>query len=272
CHYDELDTDGVGFSNGASAPTVYHQVKPNHNLSTTDAYFWNGSFSDGNYTSLAFAAQTRTNCELVDSGFIEGPGSNPFFRFGDPNNFITNGNDGVCQPIVAGPNSLPLNFDQITQQVAAEKQIRDQRIRQITGFDTQTLSRLIDLYSVAELRLPPNPLKQMYDQDALDDSMKAEIDRGKATFMGVGCAHCHDPADARHPFADGLNHGSGADWVNRFVTRYARDPRILFEVGGLPQTMLDAVSSSVNDHEVNVHVDPLDSFEPFCWTTNDCLV
>ena len=41
-----------------------HQVKPNHNLLTTNSYFWNGSFGDGNYTSLAFAAQTRTNCEL----------------------------------------------------------------------------------------------------------------------------------------------------------------------------------------------------------------
>src|SRR5207248_745272 len=35
CHFDELDTDGVGYSNGAETPTYYHQVKPNHNLATT---------------------------------------------------------------------------------------------------------------------------------------------------------------------------------------------------------------------------------------------
>ena len=32
CHFDELDTDGVGFANGATTPNAPHQVKPNHNL------------------------------------------------------------------------------------------------------------------------------------------------------------------------------------------------------------------------------------------------
>jgi DNA-binding beta-propeller fold protein YncE len=270
CHLDELDTDGVGYSNGAEAPTAYHQVKPNHNLATTNSYFWNGSFGDGNYTSLAFAAQTRTNCELVELGLIEGPGSNPQTRVGDPNNQYTNGQDANCRPVSAGPSALA-NQDTINQVVAAEKQIADQGIQRATGLDRESLSRVIDFYSVAELRLPPNPLRQMYNAMQLDSSVQADIQAGKMLFVSAGCSTCHDPNDARHPFADGLDHGAGADWTTRFVQTYQNDPRLTGIIASFPQTMLDAISAARADHEVNIYYDPLDYFIPFCFEVTNCL-
>jgi cytochrome c peroxidase len=272
CHFDELDTDGVGFDNGAAAPTSARQVKPNHNLMTTDAYFWNGSFANGDYTSLAFAAQVRTNCEVVEFGLVEGPGSNPTTRVGDANNRLTNGQDALCRPVDAGPGALA-NGAQIAQVVAAENKIRDQLILQTTGLDTGTLSRVIDFYDVSELRLPPNPLRQLYDANQLDMSVAAEITTGQQLFHSATCATCHNPNNARSPFVDNLNHGSQADWTTRFVSTYQNDSRLLALLpNGFPQTMLQAMSSSIPDHEENVLLDPIDYFIPFCFDVNNCLV
>jgi len=270
CHFDELDTDGVPYGNGATAPTAPHQVKPNHNLATTDSYFWNGSFGDGNYTSVAFAAQTRTNCEAVEFGLDEGPASDPNARIGDPNNKVTNGQDSQCRPVDGGLGTLA-NQNQINAVKAAELQIRDNQILQATGLNAVALSRVIDFYSVSELRLPPNPLHQMYKASQLDTSVKAEIDQGKALFQSSGCATCHDPNNTRHPFADGLNHGTKADWISRFINTYQFDARVSALLPNLfPQTFLQANAPSINDHEVNVHLDPIDFFIPFCPLLNNC--
>ena len=270
CHFDELDTDGVGYSNGAQTPTAFHQVKPNHNLGTTNSYFWNGSFGDGNYTSLAFAAQTRTNCELIELALIEGPGSNPQTRIGDPNDRFTNGQDANCRPVSNGISSLA-NQAQINQVIAAEKQIANQAIQQATGLDRESLSRVIDFYSVSELRLPPNPLRQMYNAMQLDSGTQADILAGRQLFQSAGCVTCHDPNDARHPYTDGIDHGSGADWTQRFVNTYQNDPRVQNALGNFSQTMLDAISPAIPDHEVNVYYDPLDYFTPFCFDVTNCL-
>jgi mono/diheme cytochrome c family protein len=286
CHFDELDTDGVGFSNGATTPTAYHQVKPNHNLATTDSYFWNGSFGDGNYTSVAFAAQTRDNCELVEFGLIEGPGSNAQTRVGDPNNKVTLGaaQDAQCRPVDAGPAALQnqATIDQIkkqelnirdtqiipqtTQQVLAETQAGAQ------GLDTQTLSRLVDFYDVAEVRLPPNPLHQLFKAQQVDSATAADITNGKAIFGSAGCASCHDPNNTRHPFTDGVNHGRQADWIARFINTYQNDARVTAILPqGLPQTFLQANAPSTNDHEINAHLDPNDFFTPFCFDVTNCF-
>lgn len=271
CHFDELDTDGVGFANGATTPNAPHQVKPNHNLATTDSYFWNGSFGDGNYTSVAFAAQTRTNCEVVEFGLVEGPGSNPATRVGDPNNRVTNHQDANCRPQSAGPSALS-NQAQIDQTKKAELVIRDQLLQQATGLDTQTLSRVIDFYSVSELRLPPNPLHQLYLNKQLDPTVAAQIETGKALFTMAGCNTCHDPTNTRHPFTDGVNHGSQADWISRFINTYQSDARLTALLpAGLPQTFLQANAPSVVDHEINVHQDPNDFFIPFCFDVGNCL-
>lgn len=270
CHVDELLADGIGYANGATAPTAYHQVRPNFNLMTTDSYFWNGSFANGSYASLATAAQTRTNCELVAFGMIEGPSSNPATRIGDPANRVTDGRDDDCRPISAGTNELPANFDEITQIIAAQKIVADQVIQQETGLSRDDVARVVDFYSVAELRLPPNPLTYLAENDQLSSDTQAQLARGQQLFTDVGCANCHDPNNARAPFTDGLEHGSGADWRELFVDTYLNDPR-LEPFGGIPQQMLDGMSASVADSEINIHLDPIDFFIPFCFDGESCL-
>jgi DNA-binding beta-propeller fold protein YncE/cytochrome c peroxidase len=269
CHIDELETDGLGFSNGAQAPTALHQVKPNHNLATTNSYFWNGSFGDGNYTSLAFFAQTRPNCQVVEFGLVEGPASDPLTRVGDPGNRFRSANDVTCRPVSAGPAALA-NQDAIDGVVAQEKALADQFLIQQTGFGRQALSRLIDLYSVAELRLAPNPLRQLYQAQQLAADVMSQIQQGRMLFDTAQCSTCHDPNDRRHPFTDGLDHGSGADWTQRFVNLYSNDPRLTGAIGSFSQTMLDAISPARTDHEVNIYLDPIDYFIPFCFELANC--
>jgi DNA-binding beta-propeller fold protein YncE len=270
CHVDELLADGIGFANGATAPTAYHQVRPNYNLMTTDSYFWNGAFANGSYASLATAAQTRTNCELVLFGFIEGPASNPNTRVGDPANRVTDGRDDECRPQSAGPGRLPSNFDAALQIVAAQKVVANQVILAETGLQRDDVARLVDFYSVAELRLPPNPLKYLADNQQLGTEVQAQLEQGKQLFTEAGCANCHDPGNLRAPFTDGLEHGSGADWRELFVNTYLTDAR-LEPFGGVPENMLLGMSASVADKEVNIHLDPIDYFVPFCFDGESCL-
>jgi DNA-binding beta-propeller fold protein YncE len=272
CHLDELLADGIGFSNGATAPTAYHQVPANFNLMTTDSYFWNGSFANGTYTSLALAAQTRTNCELILFGMIEGPASDPNQRIGDPNNRVTDGQDAACRPDVAGAGQLPNNFDAIAAVIGNQKLVAAQLIEDETGLDREDAFRFVDFYSVAELRLPPNPLKHMHESGELDGNVSAKIEQGRALFESTGCANCHDPDNLRAPFTDGLDHGSGAEWAQEFVNVYFSDPRIVDEIGGIPQQMLEGITGSVNDSEINIHLAPVDYFSPFCFDATSCLV
>jgi cytochrome c peroxidase len=276
CHWDELDIDGFSYSNGAVAPTALGEVKPNHNLGTTGAYFWNGSFANGNYTSLAFGAETRVNCENVEFGFIEGIGSNPAARVGDPNNLFTNGQDAQCRPVDGAPGSAA-NAAQIAQVDAAEQQIAHAIIQKNTGLQFEELSREIDAYSVVALRLPPNPLHQEYTVGAasgvaqIEAQAVADIQQGEKLFKSAGCAGCHRPDDPDHPFTDDLNHGSGVSWISRFIATYQSDSRITGTIGTFPETMLDALpASSVDDHEVNAWT-KLDYFINACFDVDNCL-
>ncbi len=279
CHFDELLSDGVPFSNGTTAPTALHRVKPNHNLGVTDSYFWNGSFANGSYSSLAFAAQTRSNCELVLFGLVEGPASDPAARIGDPGNRFRDGRDAACRPLVAGQGLLPLNFDQappggasIQEVIAAQKRVAEAGIRAATGLGGDELARLIDLYAAAELRLPPNPEAEARGASLLASEARQELARGRALFSSSGCAGCHTPDDPRHPFANGADRGRGADWAARFANRYAADPRILGRLpGGLPRVFLDAIRTVSPSPEVNAHLDPIDFFTPFCFSDTSCL-
>jgi cytochrome c peroxidase len=276
CHFDEMDSDGVGFSQGAVAPTTLAEVKPNHNLGTTNSYFWNGSFANGNYTSLAFAFQTRDNCQIVEFGFVEGAGSNPATRVGDPNNLFTNGQDTNCRPIDGSPGSAA-NAAQIAAVDKAEQAIAHAQIQKITGFQFEELARVIDVYSSFALRLQPNPLHQMYlasqgtATPQLDAQTLTDLKNGKALFTSVGCASCHLPDDPNHPFTDDLNHGTGVTWISQFINTYQNDPRITGTIGTFPETMLDALPASQNnDHEVNVWTQ-LDYFIFACFSFNNCL-
>jgi cytochrome c peroxidase len=272
CHYEELLVDGVGYANGASAITTYHKVPANFNLMTTDSYFWNGSFASGTYASLAADFQTRSNCELILFGMTEGMASDPDTRVGDPANRIRNGQDAQCRPDTSGPALLPNNFGTIANVIDAQKQVRDQVVRDATGLGYLDVSRIVDFYSVSELRLPPNPLPYLAARDQLDPGTKAKIEQGRALFTSAGCASCHDPGNARHPYADGLEHGSGAAWASDFVDIYAADPRITDVIGSIPQVMLEAISGATPDREINIHLDPIDYFIPACFDVTSCLV
>jgi DNA-binding beta-propeller fold protein YncE len=272
CHFDELLLDGVGFANGATAPTAYHKVPANFNLMTTSSYFWNGSFANGTYTSLAADAQTRTNCELILFGLVEGFASDPQRRIGDPRNRVRSGQDVQCRPDTAGNAILPRNFNAIATVIAAQKLVRDQVVRDATGLPFADVSRVVDFYSVSELRLPPNPLAYLASRSELPAAEVAKIERGKQLFSTAGCANCHDPNNTRHPYTDGLEHGSGTAWTTQFVDTYAMDPRITSSIGSIPQVMLEAISSSTVDREINIHLDPIDYFAPFCFDVTSCLV
>jgi YVTN family beta-propeller protein len=272
CHFDELLVDGVGYANGATAPTAYHKVPANYNLLTTDSYFWNGSFGNGTYASLASDAQSRTNCELIEFGLVEGMTSNPSTRVGDPNNRVRSAQDTLCRPDTSAKGVLPGNFAQITTVIAAQKQIRDQLVRSVTGLGFEDVARTVDFYSASELRLPANPLTYLATRNELDPATAAKIDKGRQLFSSAGCGNCHDPGNQRHPYTDGLNHGSGADWASSFVDTYATDPRITNAIGSIPQNMVASIAPSAPGKEINIHLDPIDYFAPFCFDLNKCLV
>jgi DNA-binding beta-propeller fold protein YncE len=276
CHFDELLLDGVGYANGATAPTAYHKVPANWNLLTTDSYFWNGSFSNGTYTSLAADAQTRTNCELILFGLTEGIASNPAGRVGDPGNRVRSNQDTQCRPVTVAGNVLPTNFAQVQGIIAADHAVRDQVVRASTpslgGLSFAEAARFADFYSVSEMRLPPNPLTYLAARQELDAATAAKITQGATVFTTAGCANCHTPGNARHPFTDGLNHGSGSSWASTFVSTYTSDPRITSTIGAIPQVMLEAITPGAADREINIHLDPIDYFAPFCFDLTSCLV
>jgi hypothetical protein len=106
----------------------------------------------------------------------------------------------------------------------------------------------------------------------LDSQTMTDIQTGKALFASAGCGNCHTPDDPQHPFTDNLNHGSGASWLNRFITTYQNDPRVTAVLPqGFPETMLDALpGSAADDHEVNLWT-KLDYFIFACFDLNNCL-
>ena len=272
CHLDELITDGMSFANGAASPVAMHKVPPNHNLLTTDSYFWNGSLAGGSYRSLAFAAQARTNCEVILFGLVEGPGSNPGTRVGDPANDFRSGDDDVCRPDGLAGNGLPANFAAAIAVRDEEIAAADADLRDATGHGFDEISRLIDFYSVSELRLPPNPTAHRLRRGLATDEHQALVGRGAQVFVSAGCAGCHDPGNARSPFTDGLQHGSGRGWMAAFAARYAADPRVLELIDGLPDAFMEAARDMPGDREINVHVPRVDFFIPFCFDGDECLV
>jgi DNA-binding beta-propeller fold protein YncE/mono/diheme cytochrome c family protein len=290
CHFDELLVDGIEYANGATAPTSPHKIPANFNLATTDAYFWNGSFGNGSYAALASDFQTRSNCELIAFGYVEGIGSDPTKRVGDPNNKHTltgaglRASDAECQPKVIVGQVLATNFDVIVKNIGLTKAVRDQQIAIATaaigGLTFAQAARDTDFYSVSELRQPPNPLAYLADHEQLGSDEARKLVAGKALFVSVGCARCHQPDNGRHPFTDGRSHGPVADWASRFINRYQDDPRLktILSAAGLapniPAQMIAAATTNrgAPDTAINVHLAPVDYFIPGCFTRAQCLV
>jgi DNA-binding beta-propeller fold protein YncE/cytochrome c551/c552 len=286
CHFDELLVDGIEYANGATAPTSPHKIPANFNLATTDSYFWNGSFGNGSYAALASDFQTRSNCELIAFGYVEGIGSDPTKRVGDPANKHTLGpdTDQLCRPHVVAGKVLATNFDVIANTIKLTKAVRDQQIAIATaaigGLTFAQAARDTDFYSVSELRQPPNPLAYLAANDELAIDDAAKLAAGKALFVSVGCANCHQPDNQRHPFTDGRSHGPGADWANRFISRYQNDVRLknILTAAGLPASipaqMIAAATTNqgMPDTAINVHLPPVDFFIPGCFSKDQCLV
>jgi hypothetical protein len=292
CHRDELLGDGHGYSNGVTAPTTYHKVIPSYNQTTTGNYFWTGTFTNDSYLSLAFAAQTRTNCELQVFALTEGPGVPPDQRVGDANlaNRAGQGNIATCQFDVVDPaTGLPQDFfEVILPEINAQKALADNFItatvqglvnkqnanlndpdRPLTRVE---VSRLMDWWMISQVRLPPNPsywLNQ-WEQDSADT--RKLIADGEGVFQQAGCNKCHDPTNARAPFTDGRTHGRGAEWVNDFIDRYDNDDRVNFDIA---QEMLKADSQDASSadiaEEINLHL-RMDGFMPFAFDNEDVLL
>jgi hypothetical protein len=89
----------------------------------------------------------------------------------------------------------------------------------------------------------------------------------------AACGSCHDPLNRDAPFTDKKEHGRGSDWREKFIAEYDDDPRLLAILpGGVPDIMKDALSGSRSDDEINIHLDPIDYFVPFCFDDNECLM
>ncbi|ACY14220.1 hypothetical protein Hoch_1670 [Haliangium ochraceum DSM 14365] len=81
----------------------------------------------------------------------------------------------------------------------------------------------------------------------------------------AGCAECHDPDDARHPFSDGGNHGTGFDWALRFINAYDNDGRLRARLpDGVPGAMRDAATSAGSEVEVAPYHERLSYLQPLC--------
>ncbi len=263
CHTDELSTDGLGFSIGTTAPTAQHQIRPLANLLSTSSYRWNGLTGAG-LAAHDLRGQTSTNCELVAFGLVEGPGSDPATRVGDPVVAAYSGSDvEACRPGAIDPSTgLPSNFDDIAVQITAEQVTVDDSIRSATGLSRDEVLRAITWYTVSQPRLLPSPVAFRARTGTLPGDKAKKLEAGRAIFQTAGCVVCHDPARAVGPFTDGVDHGPGAGWPGELVERYQRDPRIDLEgVFG---------DESISDADQTVHL-PIDDLIPLCVDQNACV-
>jgi DNA-binding beta-propeller fold protein YncE len=296
CHTDRFLTDGVAFAGGSASPVAVQQVKPMYNLLESDNYYWNGSFTNNGNASLAFAAQSRTNCETVLYGLVEGFDSVPAQRVGDPVNYTSGADDGFCRPNVnvLDEAGLPIslagdvngdgveNFRDIRDVIQSQQQLAYQAVglamqeplQRLGRFDFNNgqanrdeVSRAIDYYTASELRLPPNPLTQMLELQMLPGDVEQQLLEGESLFVQASCDNCHDPGNDVVPFSDNREHGGGAGFIRDFIITYDQDLRLTsldpLLANGVPDQMLQSSESDFTPQETNFHYTPIDYFMPF---------
>ena len=294
CHLDELVGDGIPFANGTRVTTMPNQVINNWNLAETHNYFWNGSFANGSYLSLATSFQTRGNCELIAFGMVDGitsdvvDGEGDRARFGrDDNNINAQEIDGdevienLDNCFVPEGEGVDFFLDNVAPLIAEEKtDLANQHIQNVTAaeinqqLDRPELAAYIDWYSMAWTRLPANPTLHLNERGLLDGGQAERIARGEQLFSSAGCADCHDPAQR---YQDGRSHGPGRNFVQAFISRYQNDQNFLDLVpGGIPQVMTDAnereqTAGDGRAQTPNYHHPDIDAFIPVCFRNDLCL-
>jgi DNA-binding beta-propeller fold protein YncE/cytochrome c553 len=290
CHTQELSSDGLGFAVGTAAPTTLRPVKHMHDLIATGPYLWNGGAPGGSLGAMAIAAQTRTNCELVLYGLVEGAHTAPAARAGDAANVTRDvTGDAQCRPApdLDPATGLPANFGDIQAVIEAQQQTAAAAMAtavraQLTSaglfhgdpaLDRQEIERAIGFYTVAELRLPPNTLAQQRKLAILDFDTENKLAQGENLFRNAaGCAACHDPDAPDHPFTDSRVYGRGVDWLGAFVTTYESDPRLLDLLpDGLPAPVLAAAGIQGGTREPAIFQPVLDGLIPACFSAQQCL-
>jgi DNA-binding beta-propeller fold protein YncE len=298
CHSHRLSSDGHGFAIGTAAPTTLRPVRPMHDLFATGPYLWSGGAPGGSLGAMAFAAQVRTNCEVMLYGLVEGPHADPAERAGDRANFtFTAGGAGnaSCRPDPSNidpATGLPGNlaggtFDDIRAEIQAEEQTAAQAMTgavraQLTTaglfqddplLDRQAMERAIGFYLVSELRLPANPLAQQRELGQLDSGTQDKIQKGEDIFRNqAGCASCHYPDAQGHPFTDNRYFGRGSAWAMDFVREYAASPMLLEILpAGIPEPFQLAAGVGSVATEPTVFQPVLDGLVPACFSPALCL-
>ncbi len=301
CHVDELLADGIPYANGTRAPTVANQVIPNWNLVDTSNYFWNNSFENLSYLSLAFTAQSRGDCEIATFGFAEGAGlvglddreglgdidGDLINNVNDPEFDENNIRDACLAELEARADDFDVNDDFIGEiaglivderQEAAEAFIQDVTETElgVEGIGRAELAAFIDWYGGAWVRMPPNPTYFLNERGLLDGEQSERIARGAELFQSAECANCHIPEER---FRDGRSHGPGWDAINDIIETFEDDmidQGLLAGQGDqLPRETTNALAAEIGagqgaDNTPNIHTD-LDMFVPFCFDDNVCL-
>jgi DNA-binding beta-propeller fold protein YncE len=283
CHLDEMLGDGIPFANGTRVTTMPNQVINNWNLAEAGNYFWNGSFANGSYLSLAFSFQTRGNCELIAFGMVDGLTTDPQERNGILNNNINDADPGA---INVDNCRLPDNEDidfflrEIAPLIGDEKELSNLHIGNVTEqeigvrLSRAQLAAEIDWYSLAWTRLPPNPTYFLDQRGLLDGEQSQRIAQGRQLFNQAGCNDCHDPAKR---FQDNRSHGPGRNFLREFVDTYNGTDLLEDTLGeGFPDTLLNALDleEAAGDGRAatpNIHLDRIDEFAPVCLRADLCL-
>ena len=171
---------------------------------TTDSYFWNGSFANGSYASLAVRRpdphQLRADPVRPDRGHGVGSAT-PRRRPGQPRHQRQRRRS--CRPETGGDGTgCRHNFDTIAgDHRRAEAGRATRSSSDETGFGVARTCRA----SSTSTRCPSCACRPIRSPtwrrpSELRGDATAKIERGQASSSPTaGCANCHDPNNTRHP-------------------------------------------------------------------------